>query len=118
MSRANDASIHLIKEATMNRQILLALLLAGSAAAAQAGDIDGSAVIGAALGAGSGAAIGSAVGGRNGAIVGGGIGGAAGAAIAAKPGPQPVAQREVVVVHEREGCWPPGHCKHPNKHRD
>ncbi len=100
-------------------RILLTLLLAGSAAVAQAGDIDGKAVIGAALGGGAGAAIGSAVGGRNGAIVGGGIVGAAGAAIASKPSPQAgVTQKEVVVVHEQEGCWPPGHCKHPNKHRD
>ncbi len=104
----------------LSPRFLPTLLLAGWAALAQAGDIDGHAVLGAAIGGGAGAAIGSAVGGRNGAIVGGGIGGATGAAIAARPS-QPVVrerEREVVVVHEEEGCWPPGHCKHHNKHRD
>ena len=100
--------------------------LCASACVAQAGDIDGRAVVGGALGGGAGAAIGSAIGGREGAIIGAGVGGAAGAAIATKPAREPkvsrqvVVERDVVVVHERD-CWPPGHCKHDghqHKHHD
>jgi hypothetical protein len=91
------------------------ILLAGYAAMAQAGDIDGRAVIGGGLGGAAGGAVGSAVGGRTGAIVGAGVGGAAGAAIATherRPEVKPVVveKKEVIVVHERD-CWPPGHCK-------
>ena len=79
---------------------------------AQAGDIDGAAVLGG-LGGAAGAAVGSAVGGKTGAIVGGGVGGAAGAAIASsvsQPKPKTVVQKEVVYIREGK-CWPPGHCK-------
>jgi outer membrane lipoprotein SlyB len=102
----------------ISHRVTSIFVLAGLAAVAQAGDIDASAVLGGAIGGGAGAAIGSAIGGRNGAIVGAGVGGAAGAAIASnskqQAGQQVVVQRqrEVVVVHEDEGCWPPGHCKH------
>ncbi len=106
----------------MSHRVISTLLLAGWAALAQAGDIDGRAVLGGAIGGGTGAAVGSAIGGRDGAILGAGLGGAAGAAIATKPQRAPQQQvvvqpqREVVVVHEDEGCWPPGHCKHGRGH--
>ena len=93
--------------------MLSAVVLVAWAATAQAGDIDGAAVIGGGLGGAAGAAVGSAVGGRTGAIVGGGVGGAAGAAIGSsvsQPKPKTVAQKEVVYVQEGR-CWPPGHCK-------
>lgn len=104
---------------------LSVIFFAGWAAVAQAGEIDGRAVVGGAVGGGAGAAVGSAVGGRNGAILGAGIGAAAGTAIATQPSkPQPaqtervVVQKETVVVREREpGCWPPGHCKPGKKNR-
>lgn len=90
-------------------------------ATAQAGDVDGKAVIGGAVGGGAGAAVGSAVGGREGAIIGGAIGGGAGAAIATQPSSKEtkvekhvIVQKEVVHEHE---CWPPGHCKHKHKHK-
>lgn len=101
---------------------LLAILVAGWAAAAQAGEIDGRAVVGGAIGGGAGAALGSALGGREGAIIGAGVGAAAGTAVATTPGKEAkakervVVEREVIHVHD-EGCWPPGHCKHKHKHK-
>jgi hypothetical protein len=96
------------------------LVMAIWGATAQAGDVDGKAVIGGAVGGGAGAAVGSAVGGREGAIIGGAIGGGVGAAIATQPSKEtPKVTKQVVVkkkvVHERK-CWPPGHCKHKHKH--
>jgi hypothetical protein len=102
--------------------MLLGLL--AMAAGAQAGDIDGRAVVGGAVGGGAGAAVGSAVGGREGAVIGAGVGAAAGAAIATQPAPakpkvveRRVVESEVVVVHD-DDCWPPGHCKHKGKRKD
>lgn len=99
------------------------IVLAAWAATAQAGEVDGKAVIGGALGGATGAAVGSAVGGRNGAIIGGGIGGAAGAAIATQPAKKEIVKVEKEVIVEKEvvhvhhdDCWPPGHCKHKHKH--
>lgn len=92
---------------------LALMLFAACVATAQAGEIDGKAVVGGALGGAAGAAVGSAVGGRTGAVVGAGVGGAAGAAIAthsSKPQTK-VVEREVVHVHDHD-CGPPGHCKH------
>jgi outer membrane lipoprotein SlyB len=105
---------------------LSAIVMIAWAAVAQAGEIDGRAVIGGAVGGGAGAAVGSAVGGREGAIIGGGLGGAAGAAIATQPRKteavkvekQVVVEKEVVYVHDHDDhCWPPGHCKHKHKHK-
>jgi hypothetical protein len=89
----------------MKRSSLIgAYALATIGMAAQAGSIDGDAVLGGMLGGGAGAAVGSAVGGREGAILGGAIGGAAGAAIATdRPehdsGPI-YRERKVIRVHE------------------
>lgn len=96
-----------------------AVLIAGWAATAQAGDIDGAAVIGGGLGGAAGAAVGSAVGGQTGAIVGAGVGGAAGAAIGSsvsQPKQKTVVKEKVVYVRDGK-CWPPGHCKHKYKHK-
>ena len=117
----------------MKRAMILSALVwvAWSATTAQAGEINGAAVIGGGLGGAAGAAVGSAVGGQTGAIVGGGLGGAAGAAIGSSVSSQPKPKKEVVyvqpqpktvvereVVYVRDGnCWPPGHCK-GYKHRD
>ena len=103
---------------------LSAIAILAWAAVAQAGEVDGRAVIGGAVGGGAGAAVGSAVGGREGAIIGGGLGGAAGAAIATQPRKteavkvekQVVVEKEVVYVHD-DDCWPPGHCKHKHRHK-
>lgn len=77
-------------------------LLAVFASSAQAGSIDGNAVIGGALGGGTGAAIGSAVGGRDGAIIGGAIGGAAGTAVmTSNRNETRVRQREVYYEDDR-----------------
>jgi hypothetical protein len=100
------------------------IVMAAWITTAQAGEVDGKAVIGGALGGATGAAVGSAVGGREGAIIGGGLGGAAGAAIATQPRKtetvkvekQVIVEKEVVHVHD-DHCWPPGHCKHKHKHK-
>lgn len=94
-------------------------LLALCAASAQAGSIDGNAVIGGALGGGAGAAIGSAVGGRDGAIIGGAVGGATGTALMANDRRQTrvVREREVVYVddHHDNGRHR-GHYKEKHRH--
>lgn len=94
-------------------------LIAVCAASAQAGSIDGNAVIGGALGGGAGAAIGSAVGGRDGAIIGGAIGGAAGTAAMASSRNQPrVRQREVYYEEGRhDNGLHRGHYKEKHRHR-
>jgi hypothetical protein len=61
-----------------------AFALALALPVANAGEIDGKAVLGGAIGGGAGAAVGSAIGGREGAIIGGGLGGALGTAITAE----------------------------------
>lgn len=87
---------------------------------AQAGQVDGSAVLGSVIGAAAGSAIGSAGGGKEGAIIGGGVGGAIGAAVGSNQGSsvQPsgrVSTQNVIVVdRERDGRY--GH--HDNgKHK-
>ena len=97
-------------------------LLAVFASSAQAGSIDGNAVIGGALGGGAGAAVGSAIGGRDGAIIGGAIGGAAGTAAMASDRREPrVRQREVYYDDDRHdngrhrGQYKQ---KNRNRHRD
>ena len=101
------------------KQTLALFVLAGLAAPAFAGGIDGNAVIGGALGGGGGAAVGSALGGRNGAIIGGAIGGAAGAAIATKGSKQVVVEKEVIYVddHHDNGKHR-GHHKHKHDRND
>lgn len=105
---------------------LCVICFASCAVLAQAGEIDGRAVVGGALGGAAGAAVGSAVGGRTGAVVGAGVGAATGSAIATQPSrpevvrverPVVVEKQEVIVEHEHD-CWPPGHCKHRRKHGD
>lgn len=92
-------------------------LLAVLAMPAQAGSIDGNAVIGGALGGATGAAVGSAVGGRNGAIIGAGVGGAAGAAVMGSDREPRVRQREVYYEEERhDNGRHRGHRKH--RHHD
>ncbi|MDO9189258.1 MAG: hypothetical protein Q7U24_05270 [Sulfurimicrobium sp.] len=95
------------------------VLLAVFASSAQAGSIDGNAVIGGALGGGAGAAVGSAIGGRDGAIIGGAIGGAAGTAAMASERREPrVRQREVYYDDGRhDNGRHRGPYKQKNKHR-
>lgn len=88
-------------------------LLAVLASPAQAGSVDGNAVIGGALGGGTGAAIGSAVGGRDGAILGGAIGGAAGAAVMTSDRNETrVRTREVYYDDRHDNGRHRGHNKH------
>lgn len=99
----------------MRQQLVLAILalaVAGNAAAGDALD----AAIGGGLGGAAGALIGNELGGRDGAIIGGALGGAAGAAIAVDNDRKKVVRRETVVIHEhRHHRVPPGHAK--RKHR-
>lgn len=60
---------------------VVAISLISLSGTGMANQIDGNAVLGAAIGGAAGAAIGSQVGGRNGAIIGGAMGGGTGAAI-------------------------------------
>ncbi len=95
------------------------LLYTVLAVPAQAGRVDGDAVIGGALGGATGAAIGSAVGGRDGAIIGGAIGGATGTAMMASERRQPrvVREREVIYVDGRhDNGLHRGHHKHRHHH--
>jgi hypothetical protein len=91
---------------------------------ANAGEIDGSAVLGSALGAGMGSAIGSATGGKDGAIIGGGLGGAIGAAAGSSEGSsQPTAQKVIVIEGDNHNDYykhDNGKHKgqHKNKHKD
>lgn len=61
----------------------ITLIMVGLAmtASLNAGNVDGSAVLGSMVGAGVGSAVGSSIGGKEGAIIGGGAGGALGAAV-------------------------------------
>lgn len=73
---------------------------------AQAGQVDGSAVLGSAIGAAAGSAIGSASGGKEGAIIGGGVGGAIGAAVgsnqrSSRPSDRVTTQNVIVVDGQR-----------------
>lgn len=75
--------------------IMASLLIAGTV---NAGNVDGSAVLGSMVGAGVGSAVGSAIGGKEGAIIGGGAGGALGAAAGStKSSTRIVSERERVV---------------------
>lgn len=65
---------------------------------AEAGTIDGNAVLGSIVGAGVGSAVGSATGGKEGAIIGGGVGGALGAAVGSKNDSSRVVSRQQVIV--------------------
>ncbi|MBZ0104226.1 MAG: hypothetical protein K8H84_01220 [Sulfuricella denitrificans] len=96
---------------------VLALLVV-CAVPAQAGSIDGNAVIGGALGGGAGAAVGSAIGGRDGAIIGGAIGGAAGSAAMTSGRNEPRArQREVYYEDGRhDNGLHRGHYKEKHRH--
>lgn len=71
-----------------------------SAASLNAGQVDGSAVLGSAIGAAAGTAIGSAAGGKDGAIIGGGIGGALGAAAGSNNEPSRASGSARVVVED------------------
>jgi hypothetical protein len=94
-------------------------LLVVFASSAQAGSIDGNAVLGGALGGGAGAAVGSAIGGREGAIIGGAIGGAAGTAAMASDRREPrVRQSEVYYDDDRhDNGRHRGQHKQKNRHR-
>lgn len=63
------------------KTITLAIVTLAMAASVNAGNVDGSAVLGSMVGAGVGSAVGSSIGGKEGAIIGGGAGGALGAAV-------------------------------------
>ena len=63
------------------KKIGLTIMALVVAATVNAGDVDGSAVLGSMVGAGVGSAVGSSIGGKEGAIIGGGAGGALGAAV-------------------------------------
>ena len=89
-----------------------------------AGDIDGSAVLGSMVGAGVGSAVGSSVGGRNGAIIGGGAGGALGAAIGSteRTTTRTVVNERVVYVDDDRRYYDngkhKGHRKYNRRHHD
>ncbi|WP_294892899.1 MULTISPECIES: glycine zipper domain-containing protein [unclassified Sulfuricurvum] len=97
-----------------------------AAVSLQAGQIDGSAVLGSAIGAAAGSAVGSAVGGKEGAVIGGGIGGAVGAAagssdssVQQRTGGSVVAARVVgddEYRGHRDNGLHKGHHKHKHKH--
>jgi outer membrane lipoprotein SlyB len=93
------------------------LIVSGVFAAAvslQAGQIDGSAVLGSAIGAAAGSAVGSAVGGKEGAVIGGGIGGAVGAAAGSK---ESSTQSRVVEYDDHRGHRDNGLHKGHHKHK-
>lgn len=80
------------------KKISLTIVALLAAATVNAGNIDGSAVIGSMAGAGVGSALGSAIGGKDGAIIGGGAGGALGAVLGSI---RTTTQRSTTVVNER-----------------
>lgn len=89
----------------------------------QAGEVDGSAVLGSMVGAGVGSAVGSASGGKEGAIIGGGVGGAIGAAVGSKNTStrSSVTTQRVIALEEdddghRDNGKHKGHYKSKNKH--
>lgn len=91
--------------------VISALLVA---ATANAGNVDGSAVLGSMVGAGVGSAVGSAIGGKEGAIIGGGAGGALGAAAGST---KTSTQHSTTVVNERV-IYSDDHRHHDNgKHK-
>lgn len=83
---------------------------------ANAGEIDGSAVLGSAIGAATGSALGSATGGKNGAILGGGLGGALGAAVGSSQSTKSTPQK--IIVRERSSDYNDYNEHHDNgKHK-
>lgn len=88
-------------------------------ASLNAGQVDGSAVLGSAIGAAAGTAIGSAAGGKDGAIIGGGIGGALGAAAGSNSEPVHTSgSTRVIVRDDYDGRHDNGkHKGHYKQHR-
>lgn len=87
------------------------VVLAALASRSTAGELDGAAVLGAAIGGATGAAVGSAVGGREGAVIGAGVGSALDVGIAThehEPRPN-VVTTEVVQVREVHHYHHPRH---------
>jgi len=100
-------------------KIMVVAGMLAATASLNAGQVDGSAVLGSAIGAAAGTAIGSAAGGKDGAIIGGGIGGALGAAAGSNNEPSRTSgSARVIVEDDYDGRHDNGkHKGHRKQHR-
>lgn len=83
------------------KTITVSMVSLAIAVSLNAGNVDGSAVLGSMVGAGVGSAVGSAIGGKEGAIIGGGAGGALGAAAGSSKTSTQTRTTNTAVVHEK-----------------
>lgn len=110
----------------MMKLILTALTMVSLSA--QAGEVDGNAVLGSVIGAAAGTAIGSATAGKDGAVIGGAIGGAVGAAAGSSRGGHndgavygrsaPYYPAPVYIEGGHDRGKHKGHYKHRHRHHD
>lgn len=103
------------------KTITLVIVTLAMAASVNAGNVDGSAVLGSMVGAGVGSAVGSSIGGKEGAIIGGGAGGALGAAVGSKESSSRTITHERVIYVDRDhhdNGKHKGHYKHHENDRD
>lgn len=119
--RYNDTNI---SEVLIMKKISLTIVALFAAVTVNAGNVDGSAVLGSMVGAGVGSAVGSSIGGKEGAIIGGGAGGALGAAVGStkESSSRTVTRERVIYVDgdrdHRDNGKHKGHYKHHGHDQD